>query len=187
MKLTYAKRIFIWSVIIFVLVLISDIIFTNLLLTKIMNINNKIRQLDISSQERLKELSLKDLIVSSETERKDLTDYFVGAGNAETVEITKYLENLAMEMGVTQRKTLDDDIISGLSSSETVSAIRFRLNVSGRWSNVFNFLQAIERLPKVLSLNSAILSVNSEATAIKEAGNKIWSADLDFSVVKLKN
>lgn len=188
MKLTYSKRILILSIIVLAVVLALDIIFTEMLLSKIININEKVKQLNLSSQEREKELTLRESIVSSKDEREKLLTYFVGPGNAETVEFTKYLEDLALVNGVTQKKSLGYEAVSELNSSNVVSAIRFRFNVSGKWTNVFNFLRAIENLPKVAYLNSVSLNVSSEAVSAKDikSGNKIWSADLDFSVIKLK-
>ncbi len=189
MKFNYSKRILILSLIFFTGVIILDVIFTNLLVDKIVKINNKVKQLNISSQEREKEIKLKDLIIDSKADREKLTEYFVGAGNAETLEFTKYLEDLALKEGVTEKKTIIEEPIVGLPSADTISAIRFRFNVIGKWANIYNFLQAIENLPKVVYLNSVSVSLNSGAVSAKEikAGTKTWSADLDFSVIKLKD
>ena len=70
MKLNYSKKVLVASLITFVCVLALDIIFTNLLLDKIVSINDKVRQIDISSREREKELNLKDSIASSKNERE---------------------------------------------------------------------------------------------------------------------
>ncbi len=187
MKLTYAKKILISATVIFLGVLALDIIFTSLLLNNIISINDKIKQLDISSKEREKELSLKDSIASSKVEREKLEGYFVQAGNAETVKFTKYLEDLALGFGLTQKKSLDYESINELQSSDAVSAIRFKFGVSGSWSQVYAFLRTIENLPKIVRLNSVGLTAN-QTVLIDGAGLKgnIWSADLDFSVAKLK-
>ena len=185
MKLNYSKKILIISVVTFLCVLILDIVFTNLLINKIYSINDKVKQLDISSREREKELNLKDSISSSKIEREKLQRYFVGAGDAETVNFTKYLEALALEKGVSQTKTLAYEPAVGLETSDIVSAIRFRFSLSGQWANVFSFIKAIENLPKVSYINSVSVNLNSEAPSAK--GGRIWSADIDFSVIKLKN
>ena len=179
MKLTYSQKILILSSIVFITVVVLVSVFSNLLLGKITDINDKVKQLDISSQERLKALTLKGLISSSETEREKLNQYFVGAGNAETVIFTKYLENLALESGVTQAEALSYEPAKGMEASNIVSAIRFRFDVSGHFSNVFHFLQAVENLPKLGYLNSVTLDYNADT--------KVWSASLDFSILKLKN
>lgn len=185
MKLNYSKKILIASIVVFVVVIILDVVFTELLLGKIVSINDKVKQQDISSMERLKELTLKDSIANSEAERKELGEYFVGAGNIETVEFTKYLESLAAEAGVTEKKTLGYEPVGELASSGVLTAIRYKINISGKWPNVYNFLRAVESLPKVSYLNAVSFSLNSESTDVKSVG-KVWSADLDFSVVKLK-
>ena len=185
MKLNYSKKVLVASLITFVCVLVLDIIFTNLLLDKIVSINDKVRQIDISSREREKELNLKDSIASSKNEREKLLGYFVGAGDAETGTFTKYLEDLALANGVTQNKSLAYEPVIGLESSDVVTAIRFKFSISGRWANVWSFIQAVESLPKVSYLANVSLNLNSEAVSAKTG--KIWSADLDFSVVKLKN
>jgi hypothetical protein len=189
MKLNFSNKILITAIITFIIILVLDVVFTKLLLNKIYSINDKVKQLEISSQEREKELNLRESVESTKLEREKLSGYFVGAGEAETLEFTKYLENLALEMGVTQKKSLDYEAVGALSSSDVVSAIRYRFNVSGKWANVYSFLQAVENLPKVAYLSSVSFSLNSEIISPKEAktGSKIWSADLDFSVVKLKN
>jgi hypothetical protein len=146
-------------------------------------------QLNTSSQKREKDLVLTDFIANSAAERDQLASYFVGAGNAQTVDFTKYLETLAKEAGVTEKKTLNYQSVTGLESSVNVSAIEYHFSVSGRWTNIFSFLQLIENLPKVLVLNNVSLSVASEAVSLNEirAGVRVWSLDLDFSVVNLKN
>ena len=184
MKLNYAKKVLIVSVITFVCVLILDIVFTNLLFNKILSINDKVKQIDISSREREKELNLKDSIASSKVEREKLNEYFVLAGDSQTVSFTKYLESLASTNNVTQNKSLAYEPVLGMESSSVVTSIRFRFSVSGSWANVFSFLQALENLPKVSYLNVVSLGLNSETVSTR--GGNIWSADIDFSVVKLK-
>lgn len=184
MKLNYSKKVLIISIVTLLIVLILDIIFTNLLYGKILSINDKIKQIDISSLQREKELNLRDSIATSKTDREKLKEYFVGAGDASTVSFTKYLEDLALENGLKQNKSLAYEPIPGMESSGVVTAIRYRLNVSGRFINVFSFLQAVENLPEVSYVSSVSLNLNSEDTSAK--AGKIWSADFDFSVAKLK-
>lgn len=188
MTIKHSQKVLIIAIVVLSVVLVLNIVFGNMLIDRIVSINDKVKQLDISSQEREKELNLKDSISNSKTEREKLGGYFVGAGNAETVEFTKYLEDLAKEKGVTQSKTLSYESVSGMNSSDAVSAIRYRFNVTGRWNNVYSFLQAIENLPKVSYLNSVSLNLVSEPVTAKDSRvvARIWSADLDFLVVKLK-
>ena len=188
MKIKYSKKIFVISLVGLIVVLVLDIVFTNFLIQKIISINNKIKQINISSLEREKELVLEGLVANSDSNRQELEKYFVGAGNVEAVNFTKYLEDLALEMGVSQKKSLVDEPVKGLESSKVVSSIRFRFNVSGKWEKVYNFLLAIENLPKVVLLNNVSFNINSDSVST-EGGkiiDKIWSVDLDFSVVKLK-
>jgi hypothetical protein len=180
MKLNYSKKILIISVIIFFIIFVLNIIFSNLLWIKIVSINDKVKQIDISTQEREREMILRDLLANTKEQREKLNLYFIGAGNAETVEFTEYLENQAKITEVTQKKSLAHDELKELGVSEEVSVIRYKFNVSGGWTNVFNFLITIENLPKVGYLDTVIFNANSD----KNLG-KTWSADLDFSVVKL--
>jgi len=188
MKLNYSKKILILAMLLFLVVFVSNIIFIYLLFGTINGVNDKVRQLNISSQKREEELLLKDMISDFRPEREKINQYFVGAGNADIVAFTKSLEDLADAYGVSQRKTLSHEPISELKNSETVSNLRFRFNVSGKWANVFNFFQSIETLPKVIKINSVVLSVNSSALSAKEVktNEKTWMAEIDFSVVKLK-
>jgi len=189
MKLNYSQKILILSSTILVVVLILNIVYANLLLAKITSINDKIKQLNISSQQRENELNLKDSIIDSKLGREKLAEYFVGSGDAETVEFTKYLENLAKEVGVIQKKTLEYEMVKGFESSEVISSIHYKFNITGSWASIFNFLLIIENLPKAISLNSVSFNVNTGVALEKEIDyvNKGWSADLDFSVVKIKN
>ena len=189
MKITYVNIIFVLSVVLATIVISADVISISKVFDEIVGINDKVKQLDFSSQERERMMSLKDSIASTKLERGTLNGFFVGASNAAVVDFTKSLENLALENGVTQRKTLNYEPLSGLESSSMLSSIRFRLTVSGNWTNVYTFLQAIENLPKVMSLNSVALSAN---LANPSAGDSLvrgqsWTADLDFSVAKLTN
>ncbi len=186
MKLTHAQKIFILALIAFIVVLTVNIIFSHLLIDKIIGINDKIRQLNLSSAEREKEISLKDTIQNSDAERKKLASYFVGAGNAETVKFTQYLEEQARVAGVAQHKTLDYEALGELGTSNIVSGIRYRFNATGKWNNVFTFLRQVENLPKVVSLHGVTLSAGG-SSLMGQGSGKTWSADLDFSVVKLKN
>ncbi len=188
MRLIHSKKILIVSIVVFVCVVVLSFVFTNLLLGKIVSINDKIKQLEISSQKREEELTLKDSVSSTKLDREKLMGYFVGPGDSETVEFTKFLEDLAKKMNVTQKKTLEYEAIKELSTSEAVSSIRYRFNISGSWNNVFNFLLAIESLPKVSLLSGVSLNSSSETPSAGGRGDNkvIWSADLDFSVAKLK-
>jgi Tfp pilus assembly protein PilO len=188
MKIVFSKKMLILSIVILAVTAVLDAVFTQLLVGKINSINDKVKQLEISSQERLKELTLKDSIAGSKAEREKLLSYFVGATNADVVDFTKYLEDLAKQAGVRHEKTMNYAPIGELPSSDVVSSLRYRFNVTGAWSNVFAFLQAIENLPKAVLVNNVTLTVSSEAVSVKElrSGNKLWSADLDFSVVKIK-
>ena len=182
MKLNYSKKILIISTVIFLVIFILNIISCNLLWTRIVSINDKIRQIDISTQERGREMVLRDLIANTREQREKLSSYFVGAGNAETVEFTEYLENQAKKVGVTQKKSLAYDEVEELGVSEQISVVRYKFNVSGGWTNVFNFLGVIENLPKVGYLSTVTFNAD-----IDKNSPKIWSADLDFSVIKLNN
>ena len=178
MKLNYSQKILTASVVIFFSVLNFDAIFTNLLISKIYDINDKVSQLNTSSFERERELNLRDSVASTKLDREKLSGYFVSAGNLETLEFTKYLEDLARENQVKQTKVLSLEPLRGMESSSVVSTIRYKFNVSGSWSGVYSFLQAVELLPRVAVLNSVSLR--------KDSDSKLWSADLDFSVVNLK-
>lgn len=186
MKLNYSKKIFILGLVTFVCVIILDIIFTDLLVGKIMMINNKVQQLVISSDERERELNLKDSIRNSDIARVELEKYFIGAGDAETVAFTKSLEDLARASSVAYTiRSLNYEMAPDLGGSASVSLIRFSFTIKGQWSNVMTFLKLVENLPNVVLVNNASLSVSDGDIA--NAKQSIWSADVDFSVAQLKN
>jgi Tfp pilus assembly protein PilO len=186
MKLVYSKKILILALVVFVSVIVLDVVFTSLLLGKVSSINGKVKQLEDSSQERLKNLSLQESINSSKIQREKLTNYFVGPGNALTVDFTKYLESLASEASVTQKKSLNYEPVGELISSNVLTTIRYKFEVTGSWNSIFNFLQAIENLPKVAYLNGVSLNYNQGDALVKGEQTQGWVATLDFSVIKLK-
>lgn len=176
MKLNYSQKMLVISTVIFVGVLVLNIIFINLLLNLVTGFNDKTQQLDNSFQVLQKETKLKDVIANSKEAGEKLSLYFVGPGDVETVNFVKFLEDLAVKNNVIQEKSLAYEPVAELPNSNTVSAIRFRSNISGSFANVFSFLQAIENMPKVVSLKSASLNTV----------DKGWAMSLDFSVIKLK-
>lgn len=182
MKLVFSKKILILAIGVLIIIVTLNITFASLLINNVSKINGKIEQLDISSQERERELNLRDSISNTIDGRKKLTDYFVKAGDPETVEFTKYLEALAVENGVEHNKTINYESIKGGESSPIVSAIRFKFSISGRWTNIFSFVQAVENLPKIVFINSVSIILNSANTTT----NRTWTANIDFTVAKLK-
>lgn len=188
MKLNYSKKIFIMSVLLLLLILIFNIIFLYLLFSKIESVNNKVKQLNISTEKRATDFILKDSVLSLSEEREKLSNYFIGMGDKETIDFTKYIEDLADSLNITQQKTLSLETIPNFASSETVSAIRYKINVSGPWSNVYHFILLMENIPKVTFLKSISLNTSLEASSLKEIkkNNRIWNANLDFVIVKSK-
>lgn len=178
MKLNHSKKSLILSTTLFLVVLGANILFANLLVIKITTINDQIRQSVISSQERERNLNLRDSILNSVSERSKLEKYFVGVGDAETANFISYLESEAKKVGlVSDIKSVGYEPVAEIGSSEIVSLIRFRLSVNGKWSNVFTFIQTLENLPKISTVNAISLDHNSG----------VWSAEIDFSVAKLKS
>jgi Tfp pilus assembly protein PilO len=186
MKINFSKKILILSILLLLAISVLDVIFINLLIDKIYSIKDKENQLNISTQEREKELLLRESIGNSVVNRALLEEYFVPDGNLETVKFTEYLEKLASDMNLEHKKSLDYEPASEMTNSEFVSAIRFRFNVSGSWQNVFDFLRTIENLPKISYLSGINLTMNTSDISVKDGKNKTWSLDLDFSVIKLK-
>jgi uncharacterized membrane protein len=186
MKLSYSKKILILSALVFIGVVVLDVIFTNLLLNKIIGINDKVKQLTISSQERERNFILQDLVTSTKTERIKLEQSFVGVGDINTAEFIRSLELLAKSYSVTLViKSVGYEPVPEMASSEVVSLIKFKVNVIGKWDNVYGFLGKMENLSKV----AMVTGVTFDANAGFEGGknqSKSWSADIDFSVVKLK-
>jgi hypothetical protein len=185
MKLTYSQKILILSALVFIGVVVLDVIFTNLLLGKIVGINDKVKQLTISSQERERNFVLQDLVANTKEERTKLEQYFVGVGDIKTAEFIRSLESYAKAYSVTLIiKSVGYESIPEMASSEVVSLIKFKVNVVGKWDSVYGFLERVENLPKVALVNSITLDANAGI----EKGNQArsWSSDIDFSVVKLK-
>lgn len=187
MKLNFAKKIFILAVCTFVLVLVVDIIFTNMLVKNIIGINDKIRQLNLSTQERERESALASSVMNSEEDRRRLDAYFVAAGDSATVDFTTFLEDKARQLGLQYvTKSLDYENVIEPANVEGISVIRFRFTVTGSWSKVFVFLIQVENLSKIVSVNNVHFNLDNTEGVTKNAGTN-FTAELDFSVAKLKN
>ena len=178
MKLNYSKKVLILSIALFLLVLIFDLVFTNLLLGKVTNINNEVKQLTVSTQEREFSQSLKDSILKTEKDRTKLEQYFVAAGDARTAEFINQIEVLAKSSGLTPEvRAVDYEPVATAATSSTVSLVHFKLNIVGKWDNVFNFLQTIENLTKITLVQGVTLNASSA----------LWSGDIDFTILKLND
>ena len=131
MKLNYSKRILIVSILAFALVLILDITFTNLLSGKIRSIQDKNKQIALSSQERERNLALKESVINSEAERQVLEQYFVPAGDAKTAEFISQLEAQAKAAGLAYTvKSVGYTAITGIAtSSQNLTALKFKFSV----------------------------------------------------------
>lgn len=178
MKLNYTKKIFIISAAVLVGIIILVLVFTNLLLGKIYSINDKVKQMTISSIERERNISLKESIHVSESDRGELAKYFMGSTDADTADFIGQLENLGKQLGLTVNvKSVEYEKNPNFDSSNYLSLVRVKVGFVGKWSGVFDFLQKIERLSKTTLIHGVSLDNSS----------KIWSGDIDFSVFKLKN
>jgi Tfp pilus assembly protein PilO len=186
MKIKYSQKVLGSFVIIFLLILTANIIIGRMSIKQIESINNKIRQVTLSSEEREKLLALKESLTNSEEDRKLLDKYFIGSTDADTANFISYIENLAKQNGLTYNvQNVSYEPISEISSSEQVNFMKFQLNIVGGWSNIFTFVQNIENLPKVVSLSA--VSIDNGPSLGAKSKTKNWSADLEFSVARLKN
>lgn len=178
MKLNYTKKIFIISVAILIGVTVLVFIFTNLLLGKIFSINDKVKQMTISSIERERNISLKESIYNSEKERIELSKYFIGLTDEDTAVFISQIENLGKLAGLTvDVKSVEYEKNPNFDNSNYLSLVRIRVNFNGKWNDVFGFLQKIETLSKIVLIHNVSL----------ESSSRIWSGEVDFSVFKLKN
>lgn len=186
MKINFAQKVLLLFVLIFILVLAGNIVVGNFVYKKISDINNKIKQVTLSAEERERAAVLKDSLLNSEIDRDKLEEYFVGSTDADTANFITYIEGLARQNGlVYDVRNVAYEPVSELSNSEHINFIKFRVNVVGSWNNVFTFLQVIENLPKVVSLGS--VSFDNGPSLSSKTRAKIWSADLEFSVARFKN
>ena len=154
------------------------IIFTNLLLGKIFSINDKVKQMTLSSIERERNISLKESIHNSEKDRIELAKYFVGSDDEDTADFISQLEDLGKQLNlVINVKSVEYEKNPNFENSNYLSLVRVRVGFNGKWNGVFDFLQKIETLSKIVLIHNVSLESNS----------RIWSGEVDFSVFKLKN
>lgn len=184
MKIRYSQKILGLFIIIFLVVLAANIVVGRMNIGQIDNLNNKIRQVTLSAEERERVLAIKDSLLNSEADRKILDKHFIGPSDSDTADFIGYIEGLAKQNNLAYSvKDISHQPISEISGSEQVNFMSFRLNVLGTWDNVFTFLQFIENIPKVVSV--ANISIDNGPSLGGKTKN--WSADFEFSVGRLKN
>ena len=186
MKLNYSKKILIFSGLILFFVLLGNVVSFNFLIDKVLSINNKVAQVEISTKQRERNVSLTDSVQASQVGREILNTYFVSSGDAKTAEFIETLEGLARQAGLSANiRTVNYEPISEFNSTENIQFIRMILSVSGSWSKVFGFLSSLENLPKVIKI--ANVNLNSSPALNSKNRENNWTAEIDLSIAQLKN
>jgi|GEM_PF-3305569 len=156
-------------------------IFTKNQITDTINNTNQIIT-EIKRQETLS-LMKKDVEDSKNYENK-IYGYFIGADN-----VADFLKTVE---GLVASSSLKDDIQSvDYESPSTVASVntellRVKVSVEGEWKNIQYFLKLVENYPLKIDIRN--LSLNKVSDSVI-SGRKvsIWSANVDFMVVKLRN
>ncbi len=184
MKIKLSTKIVVVSLVVAFIVILINGYFGRLLYQQILSTTNKIEQISIATIEREKMTALEHSLDTSTSSRAILDQYFITADDADTANFIDSVENIAKQGGLEYVVSgIDYDKNPEFGSLTNLNFIKLKINVTGNWLAVWNFLQTIENLPKVLVISSVTL--DTSAKNIKGQINK-WSADLEFSVAKIK-
>ncbi len=180
MRINYSKKVLGFSFIVAVIVIILVAIFCSLLIEKIVGINDKVKQIEVSSQERERSATLRVSVANTQEGRENLNKYFISVNGV--INLIEQLENLAKETGVTlDIKFVGYEAIKQVTA-DTLEQVKFKVAVSGSWSKVIKFFKLVETFPAVVYLDSTFLNLIASKT--KE---QTWLLDLEFSVIKIKD
>jgi hypothetical protein len=127
---------------------------------------------------------MKKDIEDSKNYQDKLYGYFIGKDNV--ADFLKILENLVSSSSLkseVQSVAYEPTDKSALISTELV---RVKMNVVGEWKNIQFFIQLLENYPLKIDIKNVSLNKSSDAVV---SGRQIpqWSANIDFTVAKLKN
>ncbi len=145
---------------------------------------NKIDQIktEIKKEETLA-LMKKDVEDSKNYENK-FYGYFIGANNV--ADFLKTLDDLVSSSSLKSNiQSIAYESSDGTGAINT-EFVRVKISVLGRWGNVQYFLKLLENYPLKIDVKNISLNKTSDAVV---SGRKvsIWSADVDFTALKLKN
>ncbi|MEI6528097.1 MAG: hypothetical protein WCO10_00275 [bacterium] len=185
MKKYSTKIIFSVAVAILSISVIGSAVFSYLLVDKINNINDKIKQMDLSTQERNKQGAQKMSVVDTEADRAKLESYFVSADGA--VDFIKYLENLSVEVGVKANiQNINFQPLRDTAYANTAEYISLNLSVEGTWAKVYRYVLLLEKLPFVSEVGNVDMTEVTQ-TDEKNKTKSFWTATISLKVIKLKN
>jgi len=169
-----------------VIMIAACAIFSYLLIDTIYQINDKVAQVEISTNERDAQGALKVSVANSVVERQTLDTYFISKSG--TADFIKTLEALAKGNNVSINiKYVGYEPIKQANFSATAESIRFNLDLIGSWVNCIQVIRLLENLPVPSLVEKITLSVGGTNLSGKVTSGSTWTANVDFTAVKLKN
>lgn len=118
---------------------------------------------------------VKDLLRSTEEERKMLDSYFIGLN--ETVSFIEYIESLGIIAGVlVSIDSVKEDEL------EHFEEVNMNVSVEGGGEEVFSFLTLLENIPYYID----IYKTRIEKVKDKKTSNVYWTGSFEFFVPKIK-
>jgi len=165
----------------FIAIFIALFIFTKNQISDTINKEDAIKT-EIKKEETLS-IMKKDVEDSKNYEDK-LYGYFIGKDNV--VDFLKTLDDLISSSSLkSEIQSINYESLAKINLIET-ELVRVKMNVKGKWENIQFFLKLLENYPLKISIKNISLNKFSDSII---SGKTIpeWSADLDFTAVKLKN
>ena len=185
-KFKTTKQFLIFSIILATASVVSYIIFFNLVKGKNEDVSLITNEIDIAIQKEIKLKSVKDLIKDTENDRKKLDTYFVA--DDKIVNFIEDVEKIGSDIGV-DVEVVSVSISDSKSQVPAHSKISEQLNldfkVEGMWSDVFQFLAIMEKLPFKIDISKTSLEVVYSDTARKISSGK-WKGFFSITVIKTK-
>ena len=179
------KALLITSIIQSIFVIVVFVVIYTFILNQISDTVNKIDQIktEIRRQETLS-LMKKDVEDSTANESK-IYGYFIGVNGV--ADFLKTIEGLVSSSSLQYDiQSIAYEAPSQPTAPINTELLRVKMSITGKWANVQHFLELIENYPLKIDIRSVSLNQTGDLTVSGKTVHQ-WSANIDFTALKLKN
>lgn len=137
---------------------------------------------DIDRDKNLR--TTKAMLDENEVAISQLDSYFVKSDGV--VDFINSLESMGNKNGVSiniSSVSVESDVKAKATLYET---LRLKIEISGTWANVTNFIAILENLPYGVNISQVSLVSVPSALSDSGKGSVSWRGAVDFGVLKLK-
>ena len=127
---------------------------------------------------------MKDDLAQGKIYQEKLANYIIQSEG--TVDFIKILEQLVLNSGLkSDIKNVSNKPFS-VGSTVGVEHLSVSVDVTGEWKNIQFFIKSLENYPLKIDITKLSLSKFSDYV-VKGKNIPIWSGDIEFTVVKIKD